>query len=1014
MDNKRFTYRKVGALLFIVIIFSSLKMSFARQDQDIKVTGKVTDKMGQPLIGVSVTIKGTNTSTATAESGLYSINAVDAKSIIVFTYIGFVRKEMPLAGQNLINVTLLEDSQSLEEVVVTGYGTQKRSDLTGSIASIPAEQLLKSVSPTPQAALAGKVAGVRIDQRTAQPGAGMSMSIRGGGSPLIVIDGFPNSGGVTAGTGNNYNSPSPDGFNFVNPDDIESIEILKDAAATSIYGARGSNGVVLITTKKGKRGKAQINFSSKLGVQNRINDVNLLGGKQFGTQVNEFRQFLGQQPLYENDFLNGIGEGTNWVSEISRDGIYNDNQINMSGGEGRTQYYISGNLYDNRGVIKNSDFKKYSGRVNLNHVGEKYRVSINANYALLKNNGISSNTGGQNENASLLQLARQFSPLIPVRDADGAYAINPNVQLLANPVSMLEVTDYQETNNLLSNASVEYDLAKGLFGRVEVGLENQMVERSSYVPRSTVNGARLSGQANISDNSVNNTRLLTSLNFKRDFSKHSINSLIGYENQSYLYKGRSLGGTDFPTDALLYYNLGLGNPETNYVGSSQSRVKWVSYLGRANYAYNNKYLLTATFRYDGSPKFQEGNRFKFYPSVSAGWRLEEENFIKNLNTFSQLKLRASWGQTGQDNFNLGDAIPLLGLSKIVFGNQEYFAAGQNNLTNPNLQWQTTTETNVGLDFGIFNSRLTGTFDVYSRIISDLLFRRATDPEKGYTNAPVNLGKQANKGWELSLDYKVLTGRVKWNTAFNVFQNTYSWADRQDKVTPLLYRGENDPLDAIYAYKVTGVIKDASQVPSSMPNAKPGMWIFEDINGRDANGNFVNQPDGKITSDDQVYMGTSQPRWNWGFSSYLDYKRFNFNFAVQAMMDRKAYNNARAYFAWPYRLVDAYQNMSAEVLERWTPANTNAPLASGETNPYGDATYNSYFIDDASFVRIKNITLSYQVPVKKIIAINSLNIFLDVNNPVTITKYNGYDPETGLSLDPYPNVRTYSIGINVGL
>ncbi|WP_445736116.1 SusC/RagA family TonB-linked outer membrane protein [Mariniflexile sp.] len=1028
-------------------------------NQQITVTGKVTDESGIPLPGASVLVKGTTNGVSTDFDGGYKITVSSGASTLVFSYVGFVTQDIAIAGKSTINVTLVTDNTGLDEVVVVGYGTQRRKDVAGAISTVKTEELILSSSPSVGDVLRGKVSGLQIVQNSAQPGGGLDIQIRGAGSinasnqPLIVIDGFPTTEFQQPGTGNRYDGGTQSILNSFNPNDIESISVLKDASATSIYGARAANGVILLTTKKGKTGKVQVDYSSSYSYQAYNNSFDVLSlpewmqlrndaareNWEFTNRVSPYSSRTLEEAIadpvngipfsrfYSDDQINNAGQGTNWLDLVTRDGSILQHNLSLRGGTETTKYYLSGNLFEQKGILKNSAFDRASLRFNLDQKLNDY-VSFGMNLTMSRINNENSQLGGnQFENSGLIRSALQYGPHIQAIDEFGNYPINPDNALEPNPFSLLTITDKGVIDRTLSNFFMEVKPLQGLVARLQVGIDQGYTSRNTYLPRTTLWGALENGKATIANQKKNDELFDFTLNYSKIINDvHNINLLVGYSRQKYRSESANSGNSDFITDAFLWNNLNAG-AGTKVIGSTKQEDNLVSYFGRLNYVFKDRYILTSTIRRDGSSVFSKNNKFAIFPSVAVGWDIAGEPFMQNLNdNISQLKLRVGYGETG--NADIGsNAFAAYFAQPAYLNPDESILIGvfPSRLENPDLKWETTRETNIGLDFEFFKGKLSGSLEVYNKVISDLLQIKPINSYNEINTVWANIGSTQSRGIELTLNtINVDAENFKWESTFTFSKFKDRWKERAPDWKPAIYQNVDDPIRAQYSYLSDGVMQIGEVVPAQ-PDLFPGQIKLKDVNGFerdgsgdpvvDADGRFIptGAPDGIIDEADIVLLGSSDPDFIAGFSNSISYKNFKLNFHFNGMFGRQIVDQTD--FALGVTAIGVAtngRNALRNVYNRWTPDN---PTNTRPASHFGFTRYGSgdFFLQDAWFVRLQNLSLSYNLPTEwmgKFITNAALR--LDAQNLFVITPYDGVDPETDAYVAAYPNVKTYTIGIDL--
>ncbi|MEP5338747.1 MAG: TonB-dependent receptor [Algibacter sp.] len=1042
--------------------------------QQVTVTGIITDDSGIPLPGASVLLKGTTNGVSTDFDGHYTINVSNGDTTLVVSYIGFVTQEIAIGGKSTINVVLATDNTDLDEVVVVGYGVQRKRDITGAISQVKGDDLVLSSSPSVLDVLRGKASGLQITQNSAQPGGGLDLQIRGAGSinasndPLIVVDGFPLSPPSSPVDGNRYSGGTQGILNSFNPNDIESIEVLKDASSSAIYGARAANGVILITTKKGKTGKVSVAYSTSVSYQQfDKDDYDVLSLPEWMQLRNDAAfenwSFLNRvapysdrtleeanadpvlgvafSRFYSDEEINNAGQGTDWLDLISRDGIIQQHNISLNGGTESTRYYMSANLYEHKGVIENSNFDRSSFRINLDQkVNDYINVGMSLTMSRINNDFVP--LGGQAfENSGLIRSAIQYSPLVEAIDENGNYPINSDNALTPNPFSLLTITDEGETDKLLANFYLEVKPFKGFVARVQGGIDQGINTRRTYLPKTTLWGERENGRASIA-NVQNNDKLLdVTLTYNTTISEdHKFTALLGYSNQQFKETSYNAGNSNFITDAFLWNNLNAGGG-TKVTASAEGTDELVSFFGRLNYIYKDRYILSSTIRRDGSGKFSENNQFATFPSVSFGWNVAEEPFMKNIkDKVSQFKFRLGYGQLG--NQDIGDnAFDALVALPSYLGPDESILVGvlPSRLGNAFLKWETTKEANFGLDFGFFRNRISGSIDVFDKEVSGLLADRNLNSFNPVSVLTANVGTSASKGVELTLNtVNIRTKDFSWKSTLTYSKYEDVWKERHPDFRPSIFESDNDPLRAQFSYLSDGIMQVGDDVPAQ-PGLFPGQIKLKDVNGflRDASGNpqvdedgrFIatGEADGIIDEADIVLLGSSDPDYIAGFSNTIQYKNFQLNFHFNGVFGRQIIDATDfAYGVSAVGVATNGNNATTGILDRWTPDN---PSTTRPASHFGFSEYDSgdFFLQDAWFIRLQNVSLAYSIPNNLLGKLfTSASIRLDAQNLFTITPYNGVDPETN-GFDPdvestggdttnlvasYPNVSTYTLGIDL--
>lgn len=999
------------------------------------LTGSVTDENGSGLPGVSILIKGTQRGTTTDTKGQYQLELPNGSVTLVFSFVGYVSQEKEVSGsQSILNVSLSPDTQTLDEMIVVGYGTVKKSDLTGSVSSLKEGDFNPGANASVDQLMLGRSAGVQINQTSSEPGGGVSVRIRGasslnaGNEPLYVIDGLPvdNSSSLSAssggaGTGTNRNPRNP--LNSINPNDIASIEILKDASATAIYGSRGANGVVLINTKRGTKGKIGVNYDFNTGIQSVPNQLDVLNTTQYIQFMNALAEDEGRGPDFTEADITRIGTGTNWQDQVYQRAPLSNHNISVSGGDDNTTFFSSLNYFDQEGVVKNSGIKKYIARINLNRkFGSRAEIGINFNTSLVKDKN-STDGVNNNENSGPINSALLYDPTEPVykEGNSGPFSQSKNLTI-NNPVSLIEgLKSANVTNRTMGSIFLRYTILKGLDAKLNFGSDRQTARRDLYNSTLTLNGASARGIANVATLERSNMLLEYTMNYNKQINKNSTFNVLGGVTYQY-FNNRTFSGIirSFPSDALATNNLGLGDTNLDNLSSGQEDNTILSYLSRVNYTLNDKYLLTASLRADGSSRFGENNKFGYFPSLALGWRLSEESFIPDF--FYDLKLRTSWGLTGnQDIDNYASMTTYTTGSNAVFNNAVVVGTSPSRIANPNLKWETTEQLNLGLDASFMQGRIGITFDYFIKNTRDMLINLPLPRATGYGSILSNVGKMLNKGVELQItSTNVNTKSFSWNTTLNLTAIRNEVTDLGDITniitgsiesignTAIVVNGS--PAYSYFGYQVLGIFQTKEEVAASaQPTSKPGYPIFRDVNG-----------DNRITPLDQQIIGNPFPNFTFGMSNSFTYKRFQFDFFLQGQQGVDMLNINVLESMYPN---NARRNRVAEqALDRWTPENPNARWPSGvQPSAYGGGKVNTLALQDASYIRLKNMQVSYNLPVQKIKFIQSARIYITGQNLATFTNYVGFDPEANafgrsnvrVDYNGYPLARTWMAGINVG-
>ncbi|RAJ97609.1 TonB-linked SusC/RagA family outer membrane protein [Larkinella arboricola] len=1017
--------------LFFLLGLGFLLHAFRLSAQDTgpiinaTLSGNIIDsRTKEPLPGASVQIKGTTNGAITDANGKFALKTgQNLPFVLIVNYIGYIPQEV-VAATNTIDIQLVESVNQLSELVVVGYGTQKRSDITGSIASIPAEVKMQPVASA-ERLLQGAVAGAVVTQTSGQPGGGVSVQIRGnnsitaGSDPLYVIDGFPinndyslNDAGVTNGSKINPMST-------INTADIESMDVLKDASATAIYGSRGANGVVIITTKNASKGKSSITYDGYYGVQSVIRTVPVLNAGEWWQLRKDAARNSGKSVTIPSTIgysLDTSGVGTDWQAAAFRKAPIQSHSLSILSGSDKTKLALSGNYFNQQGILQNTGFNRFSARINIIHeYSKKLRLSANIT---------GSTSQADVAPAAIVGNLLLTPPALPIYREDGSFVVNsPFESSLQNPInSLYNQLNETRTNRFLGNISAEYTITDGLIAKVLFGADVVDNKQNRYLPISTAEGQNLQGNALVGSAFTTNWLNENTLSYTREIdSKNKIDAVVGFTAQQSNSKGAVAEAAGFATDAFSYNNLGTGI--TNRTpGSFATQWALASYLGRVNYAYDDRYLLTLTLRADGSSRFGEGNKWGYFPSAAFGWNVNNESFFKNFQHVSLLKVRLSAGLTGNQSIPPYQSLSQLAYFRYNFSNTTVSGFAPNTVPNPNLGWEKTFQIDGGVDVGLLNNRIQLVADYYYKKTTDLLLSRTVPGTSGLSNfyggqastVYQNIGAVSNKGIELYINSRNLTGDFKWNTILVYSRNMnkiLSLGDGVDQIIPNISQASiakvGYPLGSFIVYQTDGVIQNGDAALTPQANKSPGGQKYKDING-----------DGVITQAGDRVVIANQPGFTAGLTNTFSYKGFDLTVFFQGTFGGKIYNENRANL----ELGTGYTNASRNLLNRWTPANPNMDVKAAYQDPA--ITISDRFIEDGSYVRLKNLSLGYSIP-RSVLAkarITNLRLYVSSQNAVTWTRYTGYDPEVslngqslinkGVDSGVYPNSKSYQAGISL--
>jgi TonB-linked SusC/RagA family outer membrane protein len=1030
----------------------------AEQNQQREtINGKVLDVGGTPLGGVTVRVKGSSKVTQTDSAGNFNIEARDG-AVLLVSSIGFTTLEVVGTTQSPLNIHLKKEDNALNEVVVVGYGTQKRKSLTGSVASVKMSDVNNATNTNFAQGLAGRAAGVNVVQTSGQPGAGVSVQIRSNASfasmgPLYIVDGViinDDAGEPTTNTRYGSGGVNRSPLNFINPNDIENIDILKDASATAIYGARAAGGVVLITTKRGKQGLPTIQYDFSHAIQKSLKYYDIFGTKDYMLERNRILREkwmldnkLGPYgtvdpnsvgafvPKYTQDQIDKQTVYPSAIDAIMRTGNTQQHNLSMSGSSNKTNYYVSGNYMNQEGVLRNSDYSRYSGKFNLDQgIGENIKVGVNVIATGSKaNNG--SMGDGVYENSGMIGAAFYYPPTMPFLDEQGNYPINPDYQNTPNPMSFLTITDLTKSNRWLTSAYAEWKIFEGLTAKGSFSYDQSTAKRSLYYPRTFLYGARAEGMAGVFETNASSQLREYTLNYAKDIGKGHLTALLGHSYQISERDGLNTGNDHFPTDNFLYYNLGLGTAQRPYLGSFKDANRiWKSYFARVVYEYDGKYILSGTVRKDGASHFAANKKWGTFPGISAAWVASEEEFIKAIPAISFLKLRAGYGSVGNSAIG-GSAFEYYdNNSPYVIGGVNLPGVKLSQISNPNLTWETQTEVNLGLDFGFVKGRISGSFDYFNRQFTDLLSTINLNSDYVVRAASINAGKTRSQGWEVSLQTKnfVQQDGFNWNTTLNFSHYKNYWVSRAPEAIKSLprYEAEKGNFNAGYGYLSDGIYNPATMsAPSWMPGILPGEIIIKDVNGYDDNGNLTGIPDGKLSTADMVQLHTNNdptgngrpvPNYSFGMNNQFSYKNFDLSVYVYGLIQKKV-NRDYSNNSDVYAKLGAYGwNVLSVAKDRWAYDHTDGTMPTGLNGNYSSyASSSDFWVENGNFLRVRDITLGYRLPmslIQKQKTVKNMRVYINVQNPFIITNYRGVDPELQ-NLYAYPMTRSFTVGASVG-
>jgi TonB-linked SusC/RagA family outer membrane protein len=1023
-------------LFFLVILCFFLQIDIA-QAQTRQVSGKVSDAVGGALPGVSVTAKGTSQGSATDGAGNYVVNVPSGSTVLVFSFIGYTTQEIVIGNQTQINVALAEDVAILSEVVVVGYGTQKKSQMTGAISQVTAKQITEMPLTSLGQALQGRAAGVDVSQSGSKPGSAPRILIRGrrsfnaGNDPLYVIDGIPLSAG----------------YEDINPNDIQSMEILKDATATAIYGARGANGVILVTTKRGaNKGKTTVTFDTYAGSSSAYSKLDLFSGAEFTEYVREAYRATN---LYKDASGNAVATGksdpaadakiavlggdpnvaagiaanrnTQYQDLILRSGLMQNHTIGIQGGNDKTSFYISGGFFQDKGITKGLDFTRNSLRANIDHVvNKRVKVGLSSYMMYAVRNGEDLNPYGNTLNAN---------PLGAVKKEDGTLIFEPtNDALLSNPLS--EIVPGAQIDNtkrfrIFNSIFAEVKIIDGLTYRLNLGPDFTQSRRGRFIGSETNARRRGDAQAFNENRFGFNFTMENILNYNKTLGKHAFNFTGVQSIQKDNFEAYRTDVQGIPAPSQSFFSL---NSATSVLGVNSDLIEWTinSFMGRVNYSFDDKYLLTMTLRRDGSSRFGENTKYGNFPGIAVGWNITNEPFMKDVSFVDMLKLRGGWGKVGNQGVNPYQTQGLLGRTAYAFGTTGAFGFRPSTIGNPDLRWESSANANVGLDFSVYRGRIQGSIELYETNTTNLLLNDFLPGSVGFNFFSNNVGQTRNKGIELGLTTVNVNTKngFKWTTDFQFTKN------KEEIVS--LYNGKVDdlgnrwfigyPLNTYFDWKKEGIWQTNEADQAKAYGSEVGQIKVQDNNGRDANGNLTGKSDGKINADDRTILGTDVPKWAGGLTNRFEFKGFDLSFFL---FGRFGNTILSGFHRNQLQLAGRYQQIKVDY---WTPNNPTNEFPRPKSNQEFPVYNSTLFYYDGSFIKLRNINFGYTFSknIANKIGAESIRLFSSIQQPKIwssyLTKYNGVDPEaaitssatglTGVTSDFTPSTTVTTFGLNI--
>ncbi len=1026
------------ARVFLISLVVSLLFVGHVIGQGHRVTGRVISAEDRaPMLAVNILVKNTKMGITTDNDGRYTLDNISSQDTLVFTYIGYQKQEIPIGGREAIDIRMTPQAIAGEELVVTGYGTQIRREVTVAISSLDEHAFTRGVTTDAQQLLQARLPGVLVSQSSGELGAAPLIRVRGGTSvsannePLIVIDGVPISNesatpsyGVTSRGGETGDTDPTGGtrdhvLSLLNPNDIASIDVLKDASAAAIYGARGGNGVILITTKRGQAGGFSLTYDGYTSALSVSKKVDLLNG-------DEYRAFAAEVGAGTEN----IGTAnTDWQDAIFQTGIAHSHNIAFSSGTEQTRYRVSLSYLNEEGLVINTDRERIQGRLNVDHIALDGKLHlglrVNPTY-IIRHDAPNRQTGGFN-GGMFTNMFKQ-NPTNPVRLADGSFFEFPN-PAIRNPVALATQIDNEATSTyIFANATAEYEFFRGLSGKVNFGLERTDASRGIYQPRSLPYAATFGGRADLRNNVSQNQLVETTLNYRTDIgASQTLEAWAGYSYQEFDVSGTGVTAQDFVTDAFSFNNLEAGANFTERPFSFADENKLISFLGRVNYSIaDGKYLFSGAIRREGSSRFGEGKKWGTFPAVSAGWRLSDEAFMQGIESIKDLKLRASYGITGNQDIGNFKSLVILGTgANAVIGGEQVTGIGPTQLANLDLQWEETSQLNFGIDFSLLQDRISGSVDVYNKKTDNLLLEFEAPQPAVVTTILDNAGEVTNKGIEVALNsVNVSSGGFFWRTNLNFAsnKNEVSGLGERDFIIHGRVNGAGlsgvfaqivlpgHPLGTFFGHRFLG-FENGNEVTNQNGVWDPGERFI------DTNENGVWDPTEELLFSERVVIGDAQPDFTFGITNSINFKNWDFQIFFQGVLGVDVLNNTRLEYQRPSNAFNGI-NLFRDTLD---------DIANG-LDPEAQTAYTDRFIENGSFLRLQNVTLGYTLPDNWVrnLRVRNLRLYLSADNLFIITGYKGYDPEIhtfdedddvptlGIDYTQFPRARTLSFGLSFGL
>ncbi len=996
-QKKKWTYASRIGFLILTLLFT---LHLSAQNKRT-ITGTILDEKGESIIGASVSVKGTTNGTITDIDGRFSLD-VNESDMLTISYVGFLSQEIPVAGKSVLRIVLKENAEMLDEIVVVGYGVMRKRDLTGAVSSVDSKSMQDKPVANIGEALQGRASGVQIINSGA-PGSNVSIRIRGistinNSDPLLVIDGVP--------------TDIP--LNTFNMEDVQAVDVLKDASATAIYGSRGANGVVLITTKKGKSGDGIVSFSANWGIQDATSMPKMLNASQFASYHNDARNNAGlkQRPDFADP--TSLGKGTDWLDEMFRTSLMQNYSLSYSGGTDKSNYYVSGGILNQDGIVINTSYKRYTIQFN----GEsKVKSWLKFGNNVTLSHDVKRNGGYNIGNAMAAQ------PTQSVYNEDGTYS-GPGAEAdwygdIRNPIGEATLNTNQTNGyNILGNIFAEVSLFDKVTFKTLGGIDFRFYDQTNFTPAYDWKPIPVPESERFEQSNKSLTYLWdNTLTYIDTFNEdHHLNVMIGSSAQNNVYNYMNAKTENFLSDQN--NQLGNGLDDTPIVGGNKSEWALLSFMARANYNYADKYLLTLTVRRDGSSRFSEENRWGTFPSAAAAWRLSEESFYKKNKWVNDIKIRAGYGVTGnQEGIDNYEYYPSLSLGRYIFNDAVVQTLYPLVMPNPDVKWETVKQWNAGIDLSLFNQRVNLSLDGYIKNTNNMLVPMSVPVTTGYSDKyvpKINAGKVRNTGWELALSSQNIKGELEWNTSLNVSFNKNEVVEMNNGVSlfvdpdinmeKVLIDAEGHPVNSFYGRVTNGIFQNQDEVDHAavQQDAEPGDIRFMDLDNN-----------GVINDNDRTYIGNPMPEWAFSMNNSFAYKNFDLQIFLQGVGGNDIYNANRIGLEG----MDSSKNQLATVLGRWTGEGTSNSVPRADYSNTKNVVHSSRFVEDGSYLRIKNLTLGYTLPqtIARKAYLQTVRLYMSCQNLYTFSNYLGFDPEVGangIDQGVYPLTHTVSFGVNV--